>query len=52
MIEYTGKVTRVVGLTIESDGPKLILVIYKILSTGEDEDMYAEVVGFKDNKFF
>lgn len=51
LIEYTGKVTRVVGLTIESDGPKAnIGDLCKILSAGEDEDMYAEVVGFKDNK--
>lgn len=51
LIEYTGKVTRVVGLTIESDGPEAnIGELCRIQSTKQDEEVYAEVVGFKDNK--
>ena len=51
LIEYTGKVTRVVGLTIESDGPEAnIGDLCKIQSVSQDEAVYAEVVGFKDNK--
>jgi len=50
-IEYIGKVSRVVGLTIESDGPEVnIGELCQIYSTKEKRKINAEVVGFKDNK--
>lgn len=50
-IEYTGKVSKVVGLTIESNGPEVnIGEICKINALRENKVMSAEVVGFKDNK--
>lgn len=48
LIQYTGRVTQVVGLTIESKGPAVKLgelcFIYPIKS---DQSILAEVVGFK-----
>ncbi|MDP4179485.1 MAG: flagellar protein export ATPase FliI [Bacillota bacterium] len=50
-IEYTGKVSKVVGLTIESTGPEVnIGEICKIYPTKGKKTIDAEVVGFKDNK--
>jgi len=50
-IEYIGKVSRVVGLTIESDGPEVnIGELCQIYSTKEKRNINAEVVGFKDSK--
>ncbi|HHW47988.1 MAG TPA: FliI/YscN family ATPase, partial [Clostridiaceae bacterium] len=50
-VEYIGKVTRVVGLTIESDGPEVnIGDLCQICSTKDKRKVNAEVVGFKDNK--
>jgi flagellum-specific ATP synthase len=46
-----GKVTQVVGLTIESQGPEVKLgEICHIFSQQNEEPMIAEVVGFRDNK--
>jgi flagellum-specific ATP synthase len=46
-----GKVTQVVGLTIESQGPEVKLgEICHIYSHQSDEPIMAEVVGFRDNK--
>jgi flagellum-specific ATP synthase len=46
-----GKVTQVVGLTIESQGPEAKLgEICHIFSQQNEEPMIAEVVGFRDNK--
>jgi len=46
-----GKVTQVVGLTIESQGPEVKLgEICHIFSQQSSEPMLAEVVGFRDNK--
>lgn len=48
-IECTGKVSKVVGLTIESVGPEVnIGELCKI--KGQRKTIMAEVVGFKDNK--
>ncbi|SHJ43191.1 flagellar protein export ATPase FliI [Tepidibacter formicigenes] len=51
LIQYTGRVSQVVGLTIESKGPAVKLgemcFIYPIKS---DTPILAEVVGFKEEK--
>ena len=48
-IECSGKVSKVVGLTIESIGPEVnIGELCKI--KGQRKTIMAEVVGFKDNK--
>jgi len=50
-IEYTGKVSKVVGLTIESIGPEVNMgEICYIHTTKSKKAINAEVVGFKDNK--
>lgn len=47
---YTGKVSRVVGLTIESRGPGVNIGELCSIYTGKTSaGVYAEVVGFKDN---
>lgn len=49
--EYYGKVSKVVGLTIESVGPPCNLNdLCKIVSKDGSVEVMAEVVGFKDNK--
>ncbi|RCX15513.1 type III secretion system FliI/YscN family ATPase [Anaerobacterium chartisolvens] len=49
-IEYTGKVTKVVGLTIESLGPEVnIGELCHLQSVRNRGVIDAEVVGFKDN---
>ncbi|GAA4700762.1 flagellar protein export ATPase FliI [Brevibacillus fulvus] len=46
-----GKVTQVVGLTIESQGPEVKLGdLCYIYSQKKDEPVFAEVVGFRENK--
>ncbi len=50
-IEYTGKVTKVVGLTIESNGPEVnIGELCRIFTTRGGRFINSEVVGFRDNK--
>ncbi len=50
LIEYTGKVSQIVGLTIESNGPSMdIGQLCKIINR-KGNPILAEVVGFKDNK--
>ncbi|NLD45623.1 MAG: flagellar protein export ATPase FliI [Clostridiaceae bacterium] len=50
-IEYIGKVSKVVGLTIESDGPEAnIGELCRINALRSKKYISAEVVGFKDNK--
>jgi flagellum-specific ATP synthase len=50
-IEYTGKVSKVVGLTIESTGPEVNMgEICNIYTSKGKKTIDAEVVGFKDNK--
>jgi flagellum-specific ATP synthase len=50
-LKARGKVTQVIGLIIESQGPEVsvgeLCYIYK---KGEEEPISAEVVGFKENK--
>ena len=50
-IKYTGKITKVTGLTIESNGPiATIGELCYIHPHDKDEPVLAEVVGFKDDK--
>ena len=50
-VEYIGKVTKVVGLTIESNGPEVSIGELCILhSANKRKSIKAEVVGFRDNK--
>ena len=50
-IEYTGRVSKVVGLTIESDGPEANIGELCRICTGRGKSIVkAEVVGFRDNK--
>ncbi|NGQ94008.1 flagellar protein export ATPase FliI [Brevibacillus sp. SYP-B805] len=50
-VRVNGKVTQVVGLTIESQGPEAKLgEICLIHSQQHQEPILAEVVGFRDNK--
>lgn len=45
-----GKVTKIVGLTIESVGPDARLNdLCRIISSDNSQELYAEVVGFNDN---
>ena len=49
--EKLGKVTKIVGLTIESVGPDAKLNdLCKIHSADKSQTLYAEVVGFKDSR--
>lgn len=49
--EYKGKVSRVVGLTIESVGPEVSIgEVCTVSSAKGSEKITAEVVGFKENK--
>ena len=48
-IKYTGLVTRVTGLLVESSGPQVVLgEVCQILIPGNCEPVKAEVVGFRD----
>ncbi|MDR1440690.1 MAG: flagellar protein export ATPase FliI [Clostridiales bacterium] len=50
-IEYTGKVSKVVGLTIESEGPEVnIGELCEIHAARFGKIVHAEVVGFRDGK--
>ena len=50
-IKYYGKVSKVVGLTIESDGPEVdIGELCKLYASKGRRVINAEVVGFRDNK--
>lgn len=49
--EYSGTVSKLIGLTVESLGPSVkIGDICKIYSLDEENQIAAEVVGFKENK--
>lgn len=49
--EYYGRVSKVVGLTIESDGPEVDIGELCIIHASRGRNaINAEVVGFKDNK--
>jgi len=50
-IEYMGKVSKVVGLTIETDGPEVnIGELCEIHASRLNKIVHAEVVGFRDGK--
>lgn len=50
-IKQFGKVTKVVGLVIESAGPAVpVGRLCKIENADNDNKVFAEVVGFRDNK--
>ncbi len=50
-IEYNGKVSKIVGLTIESNGPEVNMgEVCEIHALKDRCVIKAEVVGFKDNK--
>lgn len=50
LIEYSGKVSQIVGLTIESKGPAVdVGQICKIVNR-KNKQILSEVVGFKENK--
>ncbi|WP_126426376.1 flagellar protein export ATPase FliI [Brevibacillus marinus] len=50
-VRVNGKVTQVVGLTVESQGPEAKLgEICQIYSQHNQQPIAAEVVGFRDNK--
>ncbi len=49
-IQYSGKVSRIIGLTVESMGPAVNLnELCEIYSIKDDRPILAEVIGFKDN---
>ncbi|MEA4849153.1 MAG: flagellar protein export ATPase FliI [Clostridiaceae bacterium] len=50
LIKYTGRVSQVIGLTIESQGPAVNLgELCNIYPLKGDSPIRAEVIGFKDN---
>lgn len=49
-MKYLGKVTQVVGLTIESCGPAVTIGDLCSIVTNRNEGILAEVVGFKQDK--
>ena len=50
LIQYKGRVSKIVGLTIESTGPQVkIGEMCKIFPVKSDEPVMAEVVGFTEN---
>lgn len=48
--KYLGKVSKVVGLTIEADGPQVSIGDLCSIHTARGVSIKAEVVGFKDEK--
>lgn len=51
LIKYTGSVSQVIGLTIESIGPAVkVGEVCKIYPLKEQEPILAEVVGFKEKR--
>jgi len=50
VIKFSGKVERIVGLTIESVGPAVRYGDLCRIKTGESQYLYAEVVGFNRNR--
>ncbi len=49
-IDYIGKVSKVVGLTIEADGPQASIGDLCNIKVAKGDSLKAEVVGFKDEK--
>ncbi len=51
LVQYTGKVAKVIGLTIESEGPETkIGEICRIGTVKDRNTVIAEVVGFRENR--
>lgn len=51
LMKYTGRVSKVIGLTIESEGPEVAIgELCEISELAGDAPVKAEVVGFKENK--
>lgn len=48
-IKVNGKVTKVIGLTIESKGPVATIGDVCTIESADTAPMYAEVVGFREN---
>ncbi len=49
-VRYSGKVTKVVGLTIESEGPETHIGALCHIVSHNNRSVLAEVVGFKDKQ--
>jgi len=50
-IEFSGRVRKIIGLAIESDGPEAnIGELCEIKAAREGRSVYAEVIGFRDGK--
>ncbi len=49
-VRYSGKVTKVVGLTIESEGPETHIGALCHIMSRNDRPVLAEVVGFKEKQ--
>jgi flagellum-specific ATP synthase len=47
-VRYSGKVTKVVGLTIESEGPETHVGALCMVKARGNKSVMAEVVGFRD----
>ena len=50
VVKFTGRVERIVGLTIESVGPAVKYGDMCKIKTGQSQYLYAEVVGFNKNR--
>lgn len=49
-LQYKGKVTKIVGLTIEADGPLLGIGTRCRIAGYDGREILAEIVGFKDDR--
>lgn len=49
-LEFTGRVTQLIGLTIESQGPAATIGDLCLIESRNARPIYSEVVGFKDKK--
>lgn len=49
-LQYKGKVTKIVGLTIEADGPLLGIGTRCRIEGHDHREILAEIVGFKDDR--
>lgn len=49
-LDYTGKVAQIIGLTIESKGPKANMGDLCLIHSQANKSIYAEVVGFKEQR--
>lgn len=49
-IKCTGKVSQILGLTIEGDGPAVNMGEYCLIKTKDGELLPSEVVGFKSGR--